>query len=128
MDWHIRKKYRLNPLTNQDQPYSPDYYRKITASGGDSRVVDQHPEALNVRAIQIMLHEQTNYNRLCYQGFYQQPQEIIDLALTTWYSDIARRFPKYRNACEIECRRHQIKARNIRTGTWLPPRPNQGPQ
>lgn len=104
--WQITKKYRLNPLTNQDHGYNPDYYEQMCRAQDDPRTIDAHPEAWRVRAIQTMLHQQTNYNQLIKTGLYDLPEPRVSEILSTWYHLIAQRFPKYRVACEFEFRRH----------------------
>jgi hypothetical protein len=104
--WHIEKKYRLNPLTNQAQDYSPDYYRTWAMAGDDPRTLPDHPDAWRVRAIQIMLHQQTNYDYLVHRGLYNLPRDRVCDILRTWYQHIAQRFPRYRSACEFEFARH----------------------
>lgn len=107
--WNIEKKYRLNPLTNAAQDYSPDYYLRWAQAGDDPRTLPLHPDAWRVRAIQIMLHQQTNYNYLVRRGLYDLPLDRVRDILRDWYQLIARRFPAYRGACEFEYRRHLQK-------------------
>lgn len=109
-DWTIRKGRRFNPLTNSDQAYSPDYYLRMAQASNDPRTLPGHPECWRVRAVQIMLHQQTNYDLLVKRGLFTLPQDQIQTILKTWYQEIARRFPRYRTACEIEYARHLRKA------------------
>lgn len=110
--WLIQKKYRLNPETRADQNYNPDFYRNQIRAGSieSAKITTWHPgDGEHVRAIQTMLHLQTNYNILIQQGLYRQPRAVIELVLNTWYSHIANQFPAYRRTCEYEFRRHLAK-------------------
>lgn len=107
--WRIVKRYRLNPLTGQDQDYSPDYYADMIRKGSieGAKIQNWHSEdGVRVRAIQTMLHLQTNYNVLLMQGLYRQEFTVVKTALLQWYQEIARRFPRYRDTCEFEYARH----------------------
>ena len=112
-DWTIRKGRRFNPLTNSDQDYSPDYYQRMAEASGDPRTLPGHPECWRVRAVQIMLHQQTNYDVLVKRGLYTLPMDQIQTILKTWYQHIAVRFPRYRVACELEYSRHLRKAQRL---------------
>lgn len=111
LDYTIRKRYRYSPYHNGDQPYDPGYYERMAMSQDDPRTVPDHPEAWRVRGIQISLHMATNYDYLCRNGFYDQEIDQIDRLLADWYRMMAKRFPRFAYACQIEERRHQIKAR-----------------
>lgn len=107
--WQIRLRYRFNPLTNRAHDYAPDYYRRVAQAGSDCRVTEDTPEAWRVRAIQVMLHQQTNYDDLLRAGLYDLPFARVREILRSWYQEIARRFPRYRVACELEYVRHLRK-------------------
>lgn len=107
--WCIERKYRLNPLTNAAQEYSPDYYLRMAQASDDPRTLPLHPDAWRVRAVQTMLHQQTNYNVLVRRGLYDLPWDRVRDILRDWYQMIARRFPAYRSACEFEYHRHLEK-------------------
>lgn len=108
-DWQIKKRYRFNPLTGTDQPYNPDYYADLIRKGSieGAKIQNWNPEdGVRIRAIQTMLHLQTNYNMLLRQGLYRQPAEQVQETLLTWYLEIARDFPRYADTCRFEYVRH----------------------
>jgi hypothetical protein len=114
-DWSIRKRYRVNPHTLADQPYNPDFYRGMIRAGSIESAKIQNWEAGDgekIRAIQTMLHLQTNYNELLMRGFYKQPREVIVASLNAWYDEISDQFPQYRATCLYELRRHMTKYDN----------------
>lgn len=111
-EWQIRKRFRLNPVTGADQPYSPDFYREQIRAGSieSAKITTWHPgDGEHIRAIQTMLHLQTNYNILIQQGLYDQPRAVIELVLSRWYNQIADQFPAYARYCRYELGRHLAK-------------------
>jgi hypothetical protein len=107
--WTIRKQFRLNPHTGADQSYNPDYYREMIRAGSIEGAKIQNwtaGDGEKIRAVQTMLHLQTNYNRLLMAGLYRQDRAVIVACLRPWYDLIAREFPQYRSVCEYEFNRH----------------------
>jgi hypothetical protein len=114
-DWAIRKSYLVNPHTLADCPYNPDFYRGMIRAGSieGAKIQNWEPgDGEKIRAIQTMLHLQTNYNQLLMSGFYKQPREVVVASLTAWYNEISDQFPQYRATCQIELRRHMTKYDN----------------
>ena len=110
--WTIVKRTRVNPMTLADQPYNPDFYRESIRAGSieGAKIQNWCPgDGEHIRAIQTMLHLQTNYNALLMQGLYRQPREVVDECLGTWYRQIAEHFPAYARYCAFEHARHLRK-------------------
>lgn len=110
--WIIQKKFRLNPATNRDHPYTPDFYKReiLTGAMTTHRCVNlADPVAVAQRAIQVMLHQQTNYDDLVEAGLYRQPPEVVARCLQGWYDLISRKFPAYAQVCQRELERHLTK-------------------
>jgi hypothetical protein len=110
--WTIQKQFRLNPETGADQPYSPDYYREMIRAGSIEGVKIQNwtaGDGEKIRAVQTMLHLQTNYNRLLMAGLYRQDRAVIVACLQPWYEHIARLFPQYASVCAYELNRHLFR-------------------
>jgi hypothetical protein len=108
-DWAICKRYRLNPETQADQPYAPDFYRDMIRAGSieGAKIQNWDPnDGVGIRTIQTMLHLQTNYNQLLMRGFYRQPLSVVEGALRQWYDEIAHDFPAYARFCRAEYERH----------------------
>lgn len=110
--WIITKRFKLNPATNRDHDYNPDFYKREIQTGAMTahRCVDlTDPVAVAQRAIQVMLHQQTNYDDLVAEGLYDQNYDIINKCLCAWYDMIGRRFPAYAEVCQRELYRHLTK-------------------
>ena len=110
--WTIVKRTRINPLTLADQPYNPDFYRESIRAGSieGAKIQNWCPgDGEHIRAIQTMLHLQTNYNALLMAGLYRQPREVVDQCLKAWYEHIAEQFPAYARYCAFEYARHMRK-------------------
>ena len=110
--WTIEKRTRINPLTLSDQPYNPDFYRACIRSGSIEGVKIQNwtaGDGEKIRAIQTMLHLQTNYNALLMGGLYRESRSVVEACLTTWYQEIAEAFPAYASVCRFELTRHMAK-------------------
>lgn len=115
--WLIQKRFRLNPATNRDHPYNPDFYKKeiITGAMTQHRCINTtDPVAVAQRAIQVMLHQQTNYDDLVEQGLYDQSYDTVLKCLSGWYDMIGRKFPAYAEVCQRELYRHLTKMSNQR--------------
>ena len=110
--WQIVKRTRINPLTLADQPYNPDFYRESIRAGSIEGAKIQNwttGDGEHIRAIQTMLHLQTNYNALLMSGLYRQPRAVVEQCLRTWYEAIADQFPAYARWCRFELARHMRK-------------------
>ena len=111
-DWSIRKRYRVNPITLADCPYNPDFNRGMIRAGSIEGAKIQNwstGDGEKIRAIQTMLHLQTNYNELLMRGLYGQPRQVVQKVLSDWYNEISDQFPQYRATCLYELRRHLAK-------------------
>jgi len=107
--WTIRKQFRLNPNTGADHSYNPDYYREMIRAGSIEGVKIQNwtaGDGEKIRAVQTMLHLQTNYNQLLMAGLYREDRAVIVACLQPWYDEIACLFPQYRSVCVYELGRH----------------------
>lgn len=103
----LKKRYRFNPLTNGDTPYAPQYYEHMLKSADDARTKYLDPLTWRVRAVQAVLHEQTNYDEICRrEAFFSQPLEHFTNQLKSFYEAVKRRHPRYRDACDLELARH----------------------
>jgi hypothetical protein len=104
----IKKRFKLNPLTNRDTPYVCDYY--YSQCQADNRCHDNSTDNMKIRATQYVLHNQTNYNDIC-ADLYRQNVAVFDQVINTWYKQLSALNPKYREAFEFERKRHLIAYR-----------------
>ena len=104
----IKKRFKLNPLTNRDTPYACDYY--YSQCQADNRCHDNSTDNMKIRATQYVLHNQTNYNDICAE-LYAQNVVVFDHVINTWYKQLSAGNPKYRQAFEFERKRHLIAYR-----------------
>ena len=104
----IKKRFKLNPLTNRDTPYACDYYYQMCQA--DPRCHDNSIDNMKIRATQYVLHNQTNYNDIVIE-LYRQNVAVFDVVINTWYKQLSALNPKYRQAFEFERKRHLIAYR-----------------
>ena len=109
-EYIITKKYKFSPLHNGDTPYKPDYYYQASKAGHNTkyhRWCNGDEIYYRRAAISTTLHQATNYNDLVDNGLYNVlSREQIYTVLKKWYDMITLKFPKYREACELELARH----------------------
>jgi len=126
-DWQIKKRYLFNPLYNRDTPYNFDYYYQMTRSGGSVKKGCQpSDEDCRMRAVQEVLHRQTNYEDLVRLGIYRLPLAVFEQVMTDWYQQRARENPRWRHWINVELERHLTQWHTSQTRIHY--RSNQIPQ